>query len=131
MQELLKSMNLIPCTSCHYCVAESPGHQFVQSKRGRKQKKRWTSRVNRQNRRNPGCTPQTRPERLSPCVQKQETQPERILADKIYRNRQTLAFCKEHGIRLSGPALGKPPKIRSSHAKQRSRNIRTAATTIS
>lgn len=36
--------------------------------------------------------------------------PERILADKIYRNRQTLALCKEHGIRLSGPALGKPPK---------------------
>ncbi len=39
--------------------------------------------------------------------------PERILADKIYRNRQTLAFCKEHGIRLSGPALGKPPKEQS------------------
>lgn len=36
--------------------------------------------------------------------------PERILANKIYRNRQTLAFCKEHHIRLSGPALGKPPK---------------------
>lgn len=36
--------------------------------------------------------------------------PERILADKIYRNRQTLAFCREHGIRLSGPALGKPRK---------------------
>lgn len=36
--------------------------------------------------------------------------PQRILADKIYRTRQTLAFCKEHGIRLSGPALGKPPK---------------------
>jgi len=36
--------------------------------------------------------------------------PQRILADKIYRNRQTLAFCKEHGIRLSGPAPGKPPK---------------------
>ena len=36
--------------------------------------------------------------------------PERILADKIYRNRRSLAFCKEHGIRLSGPALGKPPK---------------------
>ena len=28
---------------------------------------------------------------------------ERILADKIYRNRQTLSFCKERGIRLSGP----------------------------
>ncbi len=39
--------------------------------------------------------------------------PERILADKIYRNRQTLTFCKEHGIRLSGPALGKPPKDHS------------------
>lgn len=39
--------------------------------------------------------------------------PERILADKIYRNRQTLAFCKEHHIRLSGPALGKPPKDRN------------------
>ncbi len=39
--------------------------------------------------------------------------PERILADKIYRNRQTLALCKEHGIRLSGPALGKPPKDQS------------------
>ena len=36
--------------------------------------------------------------------------PERILADKIYRNRRTLAFCKEHGIRLFGSALGKPPK---------------------
>ena len=36
--------------------------------------------------------------------------PERSLADKIYRSRQTLAFCKEHGTRLSGPAPGKPPK---------------------
>lgn len=36
--------------------------------------------------------------------------PERILADKIYRNRDNLNFCKEHGIRLSGPALGRPKK---------------------
>jgi hypothetical protein len=36
--------------------------------------------------------------------------PERILADKIYRNRDTLAWCKEHHIRLTGPALGRPPK---------------------
>ena len=36
--------------------------------------------------------------------------PQRILADKIYRNRQTLAYCKARGIRLAGPALGKPPK---------------------
>jgi len=36
--------------------------------------------------------------------------PGRILADKIYRNRENLRFCKEHGIRLSGPALGRPKK---------------------
>jgi len=34
--------------------------------------------------------------------------PLRILVDKIYRNRKNLAYCKEHGIRLSGPALGRP-----------------------
>lgn len=34
--------------------------------------------------------------------------PSRILADKIYRNRENLSYCKERGIRLSGPALGRP-----------------------
>ena len=34
--------------------------------------------------------------------------PERVLADKIYRNRENLRFCREYGIRLSGPALGRP-----------------------
>lgn len=34
--------------------------------------------------------------------------PEAILADTIYRNRENLRFCKEHGIRLSGPRLGRP-----------------------
>ena len=36
--------------------------------------------------------------------------PERVLADKIYRNRDNLAYCKLHGIRLSGPRLGRPKK---------------------
>ena len=36
--------------------------------------------------------------------------PSRILADKIYRNRDNLAYCKERGIRLAGPALGRPKK---------------------
>ena len=36
--------------------------------------------------------------------------PSRILADKIYRNRENLSYCKMHGIRLSGPALGRPKK---------------------
>jgi len=34
--------------------------------------------------------------------------PEAVLADKIYRNRYNLRYCKEHGIRLSGPRLGRP-----------------------
>lgn len=36
--------------------------------------------------------------------------PERILADKIYRNRNNLAYCKEHGIHLSGSSLDRPKK---------------------
>jgi hypothetical protein len=36
--------------------------------------------------------------------------PEAILADKIYRTRDNLRYCTEHGIRLSGPKLGRPPK---------------------
>ena len=34
--------------------------------------------------------------------------PVAILADKTYRNRENLAFCKKNGIRLSGPRLGRP-----------------------
>lgn len=36
--------------------------------------------------------------------------PSRVLADKIYRNRENLSYCKARGIRLSGPALGRPKK---------------------
>ncbi|WP_276210579.1 IS5 family transposase [Heyndrickxia coagulans] len=36
--------------------------------------------------------------------------PEAILADKIYRNRDNLAYCKSLGIRLSGPRLGRPSR---------------------
>ena len=34
--------------------------------------------------------------------------PERVLVDQIYRNRNNRAFCKEHNIRISGAALGRP-----------------------
>ena len=44
--------------------------------------------------------------------------PARILADKIYRNRENLAYCKKHGIRLSGPALGRPRKGESRNKAQ-------------
>ena len=33
--------------------------------------------------------------------------PKAVLADQIYRTRENLAYCKEHGIRLSGPKLGR------------------------
>ena len=36
--------------------------------------------------------------------------PESVHADKIYRNRGNLRYCKKHEIRLSGPRLGRPPK---------------------
>jgi len=36
--------------------------------------------------------------------------PESIHADKLYRTRGNRRFCKKHGIRMSGPRLGRPPK---------------------
>ncbi len=36
--------------------------------------------------------------------------PESIHCDKIYRSRSNRRFCKERGIRISGPPLGRPPK---------------------
>jgi hypothetical protein len=36
--------------------------------------------------------------------------PEAVLADRLYRNRGNLSYCKERGIRLSGPRLGRPKK---------------------
>lgn len=34
--------------------------------------------------------------------------PEAVLADQIYRTRNNRNYCKERGIRLSGPRLGRP-----------------------
>lgn len=34
--------------------------------------------------------------------------PESIHVDKIYRTKENRRFCKKHGIRLSGPPLGRP-----------------------
>ncbi|QCT02386.1 transposase [Paenibacillus algicola] len=33
-----------------------------------------------------------------------------VQADQIYRTRENRSFCKQHGIRLRGPALGRKPK---------------------
>jgi hypothetical protein len=45
--------------------------------------------------------------------------PERVLADAIYRNRDNLAFCGKHGIRLLGKPLGRPKKDVTADNKQR------------
>ena len=44
--------------------------------------------------------------------------PESIHADKIYRTRANRAWCKERGIRLSGPPLGRPPKETGENAAE-------------
>jgi len=44
--------------------------------------------------------------------------PKRALADKAYRTRENLQYCKERGIRLSGPKLGRPPKDKGLYRQQ-------------
>lgn len=43
--------------------------------------------------------------------------PESVHADKIYRNRDNRRYCEKHNIRLSGPRLGRPPKITEYNAE--------------
>jgi hypothetical protein len=44
--------------------------------------------------------------------------PESVHVDKVYRTRANRAFCKAHGIRISGPPLGRPPKHVSAEDKK-------------
>lgn len=47
--------------------------------------------------------------------------PKVICADQIYRTRANRAFCQRHGIRLSGPRLGRPktdPQLLAKEKKQ-------------
>ena len=44
--------------------------------------------------------------------------PERILADRIYRTRANLQYSKEHGIRMSGPKLGRPKRTDARATKE-------------
>jgi len=47
--------------------------------------------------------------------------PESVHADKIYRNRENRKFCRNRGIRLSGPPLGRPPKHVDPQVKKQAR----------
>lgn len=44
--------------------------------------------------------------------------PESVHCDKIYRTRNNRNFCKKHGIRMSGPPLGRPVKETADNAAQ-------------
>jgi hypothetical protein len=44
--------------------------------------------------------------------------PESVHADKIYRTRRNIRYCKKYHIRLSGPPLGRPPKQTESNKAQ-------------
>jgi IS5 family transposase len=41
--------------------------------------------------------------------------PQSVHVDKIYRTRDNRRYCKRHGIRLSGPPLGRPKQITETH----------------
>ena len=49
--------------------------------------------------------------------------PKMVLADKIYRSCANRAYCKKHGIRISGPNLGKPGKNKAEEIRQKLREI--------
>ena len=44
--------------------------------------------------------------------------PESVHVDKIYRTRENRNWCKERGIRISGPPLGRPPKNVDKNVKK-------------
>ena len=45
--------------------------------------------------------------------------PESVHADKIYRTKENLQWCKKHNIRLSGVPLGRPPKDPAVQAERK------------
>ena len=47
--------------------------------------------------------------------------PESVHVDKIYRTRENRNWCKEKGIRISGPPLGRPPKDVDKNVKKQER----------
>ena len=45
--------------------------------------------------------------------------PARVLADKIYRNREIMVWCKGRNIQMTGPVLGRPPKNQDKRREAR------------
>jgi len=56
--------------------------------------------------------------------------PVAVMADRIYRNRDNLAFCKKRDIRLSGPRLGRPPKVADASIRKQAHRDAAARNAI-
>jgi len=56
--------------------------------------------------------------------------PESVHVDRIYRTRSNRAFCKERGIRISGPPLGRPPAFVSDEKKKQAKEDETVRNAI-
>ncbi len=56
--------------------------------------------------------------------------PESVHVDRIYRTRENRAFCKERGIRISGPPLGRPPADVSREKKRQAQEDERIRNTI-
>ena len=65
----------------------------------------------------------TESEDLIPQIERFHTRtghyPDSVHADQIYRTRDNLRWCKRHGIRLSGPPLGRPSLDETQQARLR------------
>lgn len=59
---------------------------------------------------------------LTDAVERYKTRtghyPTKVLVDQIYRTRTNREFCKQRGIRMSGPRLGRPPKEKQKTTKE-------------
>lgn len=53
------------------------------------------------------------------CRERTGHYPERVLEDQIHRNRKNRRYCREHGIRMSGPKLRRPSTEPMSREERR------------
>lgn len=49
--------------------------------------------------------------------------PKFVAGDKLFRNHDNIQYCKEHGIHLSGPRLGRPPKESDKKRRRLERSL--------
>jgi len=61
------------------------------------------------------------PEQIECYKERFSYYPESVHADQLYRNRTNIKYCKDRNIRLSGPALGRPPKEKKKELIQQMR----------